>query len=678
MTTLKPPPTINIRFDAKVTAFSEKGQFPAGTVAAVIFTNKDGCSHKHIDVDKKGNLSVDYVMQPLTSNMKMTDRVKMHFMFRDNADGQLRPISAGHMGVDQLADAVKAGSNEAFQSNFNSNTVQLNFKQDALTRMHLELQALQNTKNIETSVLVDSDRHVENMKTLDHSVRTGLQSNLEITPDNGGHMFKSMFTAHIMGGEATLYNLYHLDFMGAKNYPPWLATYQLAETLHTNGLTCEQVKALPPDQATRFVGSYAQTMMRSASASRYESDLTLNEDPALADTKQGTMLSEVFKSPFREPVVKTPGKRRTVIADDCEGQTSIITDTVNHLGFMHANLKTQFEQNDNFLSYNSLMTDYFPRDLFGQMPKAHQTKLMDLAMYLGEKIHTKEIEVKVTLVSANAAAYGQEANGPKQVQAHACASLVCNHPSYPMAVMLEGTSCLADEIKTKKVDIGGEFVPMTDVVNTLTTQPPFNLMASHPELDQSEVRLAMHVTHSKGSFYRTAFCQNDTLLGAQIGDSPMSYGIDMEYLADHKIKIHMPVQGKVLKAGEYEELQHYVTARMDEIHPPLIDHHELRQDLEWAPMTLFRGCPNLDSNRPRMTAMYHATAAVDKIDGIYQAFQNEADKFNAEPKHTKIGYCRAFKSMDGVTKVLDLYSDDLSPLQQQLCPIPKTDKPKPE
>ena len=667
-TPLNPLEKINIRFKANLSAFSDQGTFPVGTVAAVILTNKDGCSHETYHADKEGNVFVNYEMKPLTTDVKLTERVKFHFWCLDNADGQLKPISAGHATVAELADLVKMGENKTFQSNFCSNTVQMQFEKDPLTRMHLEFQALENTGRIEKSVLTGSKVHLDNMKKLDLSVRNGLQKNLEISKDNGGPMFKSMFTAHIMGNEATLYNLYHLDFLGAKNYPPWLATYMLAETLHTNGLTCEQVKALTPDLATRFVGSYAQAAMRSASATQYTSDLTMSEDPKLAKTLKNTMLSEVFKSPFREPVRSIPGKRASLMDDDCEGLAAMLCDAVNHLGYMHANLRTRFSQENNFVSYNSLRSEYFPNDLFKGMPVPHRTKLIDLALYLGEKVHSNEIEPKITLVSANAASYGSEKNGPKEVQAHACASLVCNHPQHPIAIMLEGTACIADEVRVKKVDIGGEMVPMNIVVNTLTTQPPFNLTMSHPEINQTNVKLAMHVSHSKGSFYNTAFCQNDTLLGSQIGDAPMTYGIDMEYLADHKIKLHMPVQGTALNDGELDTMKTFVVKRMEEIHPPLCDRNTMREKLQWTPMTLFRGHDQMDSNRPRMTAMMHVTVDPDKVEETTKMFQKEADTFNSHPEHVKLGCCRVFPSMDGVAKVLDIYTDDLTTLQQQLTP----------
>ena len=678
--------SMRVKFDAKLTTFSSQGEFPSDTVDTVILSNCDGCSHQTVKVEKNGLLKVDYEMKPLTCETKMTDRLKMFFYYRDNCDGLAKPISAGHIRLDKLADRARHGGEEPFQSNFCSNTVAVKFVPDPQNTMHIDLQALRNNDSLRASVLSDINvdppekpklnECVELMKLLDHSVKKGLQSNLEISKENGGDMFKSMFTAHIMGGEAALYNLYHLDFDGAHNYPPWLSTYLLAETLHTNSLTCDQVKALSPDLLTKFVASYAQAPMRSASATPYTPDLTLCESPELAKTRKCSMLSEVFKGPFREPVHYLEGKRRSLIDDDCEGLAALIRDGVNHLGFLYAKHNDLFNNSSNMLAYNTMMKSYFPQDLFGQFPKKDQIKLMDLAMHIGERVHKNELECKITLVSANGASYGSEGDmhGPKHVQAHACASLVCNHPTYPLTCMLEGTACIADEVTTKKVDIADESVSMSDLVNSLTVQPPFNNLFKFPDIPKEETRLAMHVTHSKGSFYRSAFTQSNTLLGAQIGDGPMSYGVDMEFLSDHKIKVHMPVQGKILGAENFDKLQKYVTARACEIHPPMASHEDLRTELKWAPMSLFKGCDGVDTNRPVTTAMLHVTTTPKYHDTIMQQFKQESDEFNSKKVHTDLGFCRTFASMDGVTKVLHMYTDNLHPLQAQLMRKPDAAK----
>ena len=672
-------PSMKVKFQAQLTAFCEKGDFPSDTVAAVILANRDGCTHQLVDVDPHGWMNAEFEMKPMYSNVKMTDRLKMFFYYRDHCDNLLKPISAGHITLENLVKKVQNGGDEPYQSNFCSNTVAVHFKPDPTSQMHIELLALRNTDSLMPSVLTDINPpspnekrclniNVQNMRTLDHSVQKGLKANLDISQENGGPMFQSLFTAHIMGGEAALYNLYHLDFDGRRNYPPWLSTYLLAETLHTNSVTCEQVKAMKPDQLTKFTASYAQAPMRSASATPYTPDLTLAEDPSMTKTRKCSMLSEVFKGPFREPTHFIQGKRGCLIDDDCEGLAALIRDGVNHLGCLYETHHDLFKNSNNVVAFNAFMKSYFPQDLFGTMPKKDQIKLMDLAMHIGERVHKNEMECKITLVSANGASYGSEGdmNGPKQVQAHACASLVCNHPLYPTAVMLEGTACVADEISCKKVQIGDETVHMNDLVNSLTVQAPFNTLLKHPDILKEDTKLAMHITHSKGSFYRSAFCQSDTLLGSQIGNGPLEYGVDVGFLSDHSVLVHMPVQGKVLGNEDYEKLKKYVIDRSTEIHPPLADHRMIRSQLQWTPMTLFKGCDGVDTNRPVMTAMIHVTVPPDGVKKMHAQFQAEADEFNSKDEHTKLGFCRTFPTMDGVTKLLHIYTDDIGPLQSQL------------
>jgi hypothetical protein len=68
-------------------------------------------------------------------------------------------------------------------------------------------------------------------------------------------MFASIFTAHRMQDECTLYSLYHLDLDAPHHVPPFLAAYELVQTLYHNALTIEQVRALPLEGLTDFIAS---------------------------------------------------------------------------------------------------------------------------------------------------------------------------------------------------------------------------------------------------------------------------------------------------------------------------------------------------------------------------------------------------------------------------------------
>jgi hypothetical protein len=670
--------SMRLKFDAKLKVRSQKGVFPNGTIASVFITNRDDCTFHETSVDSNGTMHVDYDMRALKEGVRLTNRAKFHFFFRDNADKLLKPICSGHIGLEDLIGRVHSGGDDPvqIQCNFNTNIVEMRFvcSEENSRAMQVDLLKLGNMGAITHSVLGgDTKGFVEKLKRVDESVKDGLNKHAVIMAENGGSMFQSLFTAHTMENEATLYTMYHHDFDNPQNVPPWLCTYCLGDTMHHNAVTPEQVKGMGPEELTRFIGSYAQAPMRSATATPYTDDLILNEDPKLSQTRRCTVLSEVFKRPFSHPYHVLKGQfHGNLIDDDCEGLAALMRDLTNHLGVLFTEHREELlliiaaKGRGSSLGGNHLMQAYFPDDLFSEMPAAYQARIMDMALHLGEHLASKKIECHITLASAMGASFGSE-NVHKEIQAHACASLVCNIPNHPMAMMLEGTACMVDDqlyAAGKQVKLGGRYVSLVDVANSLTRMTTI----SDAMKQGLKCKMAMHITHNKGSFYKTAFCQNGTMLGAQIGSAPMQFGIDMEYLSDNAIKIHLPVTGKVLGVGEYAKLEEYVKARAAEIHLPLIDHHLIRSKLNWAPMTPFNGCEKLQSGRPFLTCMVHVSSD-DKIStkDLMVRAQAEVDDFNKNPEHNShLGIMRAVSTMDGVSKLLHFYSDDLSYLQKSI------------
>jgi hypothetical protein len=653
--------SIRIRFDAQISAKSKKGDFPLDTIAAVYVTNRDGCTYQHVPVSNKGVMSVNFVMESTNPRVQLTDRIKFHFYFRDNQDNMLKPVCAGHVAMVELADMIKAGAYLDVGSNFNTNTVRmtLHSNHDFSRDMHLDLLKLYQTKAIVTSVLTQSPKNLQACKKLDECIQKGIDSNTVIAMDNGGPMFLSVFTAHMMENECTLYTLYHLDFNEPEHVPAWLSTYMLAETLHHNALTIEQVKGLPLKGLTDFIASYAQAPMRSASAVPYTSDMTLNEDPKQYMTRR-SMLSEIFKRPYSHPHAVLQGYG-TLQTDDCEGLVVMLQNLTNHLGYMFETHLEDFKQTDTYLPYNNLMKRYFPKDLFSGMSSQYQNKLMEMAFFLGEHVSKKTIECKVTLVSANAASMGGA--GKTEVQAHACASMVCNDPNSHHVVMMEGTACTTDDQDARRLKIGQKYVNVAEVANALSSTAPFN----HFMEGGFKTKVAVHLTHSHGSFYRTAFCQNDAILGSQIGQGKLTFGVDMEYLADESIKVYMPVSGKDLPQGEYDLLKQYIKDRRAEIHPPLVDHDELRASLKWQPIGPFRGCKELQPGRSFTTCLVHVLAdAQNPAEALLSRINAEVEQFNTSSELSKLGVMRAFPSMDGVSKVFHMYTDDTEAMANRL------------
>ena len=671
--------SMRVRFDAKLKVMSQKGSFPSDTVATVFVTNRDDCSYQEVPVAKDGTMSVDFEMKALKEGVKLTDRLKFHYFFRDNVDKLLKPITSSHLGISEVIDRVRTGRDPfQVQCNFNTNVVEMRFtrNEEHSQLMHADFLKLGNMRALAPSVLgSNTTDFLDNLRRVDESVKDGLQQHTNVTNENGGNMFQSLFSAHTMENEATLYTLYHHDFDAPQNVPPWLCSYMLGETLHHNAVTPEQVKLMTPEEITKFIGSYAQGPMRSATATPYTDDLILNDEPKFVRTRQYTMLSEVFKRPFSHPYHLLQGRTHgCLMDDDCEGLAVLMRDLTNHLGLIYREHREELEpiiaargrKGASSLGGNTVMQAYFPDDLFSEMPVSYQARLMDMALHLGEHIENKKIECHITLASAMGASFGTT-NVHKEIQAHACASLICNVPGHSSAMMLEGTACMVDDnlyAAGKKIKFSGVYVPLTDVANFLTKM--VNIESAMK--DKLNSKTAMHITHSKGSFYRTAFCQNGTMLASQIGNEPMQFGVDMEFLSDNQIKVHLPVTGKALGDGGYAKLEEYVKARRNEIHLPLVDHNVIRSKLNWAPMTPFNGCDKLASERPFITCMVHVTSN-DKVSTaeLLRRATMEVDEFNSKPEHNShLGVMRAVATMDGVSKLFHIYTDDLSYLQKSI------------
>ena len=143
--------SIQIQFDAQLSTRCQKGEFPRDTIAAVYVTNRDDCSFQKVDVSPEGKMSVNFLMAPMEKNVLLTDRIKFHFYFQDSMDNNsLKPICAGHMPLVELADKVKDGGSWMTSSNWNTNTVQMDFipNDNHSMGMYTDLLKLYNNKAI--------------------------------------------------------------------------------------------------------------------------------------------------------------------------------------------------------------------------------------------------------------------------------------------------------------------------------------------------------------------------------------------------------------------------------------------------------------------------------------------------------------------------------------------------
>ena len=654
---------VRIRFDATLQALSDLGEFPRDIVHTVILTNRDDCTHKIVPVSPDGRLSVTYDMEPIKA--PLTDRMKLFYYFKNEVTKQLDPICAGHMTLTELAKMISDGGSHETSCNFKSNRVIMTIEANPAHGHLMTADLLERYKNneITESVLSKSSEHARTAELLSNHIQQSLPNEMIVAHENGGTMFQSLETMHVMSGEKTLLPLYHLDFDQPAKMPPYLATYLMLATLHYTGYTIEQVNAMSGNQKTDFLAAYAQSPMRSAKAVPYTSDVTMTDDPRA--TKRAE-LSEVFKRPYSHPYVLG-----TLHADDCEGFASLIRLLVSRLAYMYKEYTPKFES-DNILEYNSLMKECFPPKLFdpATVTNGYQIKLMKMMLNLGKIVAEDQIACAIVLGSANAAS--AQCTEQTSVMGHAYACMINKDPLSPYSVILEGTACMVDDQRPKLLKLGNRYVSVSDVANSISCSPTFNTFMEREYTTQ----IAMHITHDKSSFYRAAFLQNDTLLGTAMNTGPTSghpgrenllYGVDIEHLTNDSVKVYMPVMGAMFTDGEYQRLKEYVIARQEEIHPPLVDPKDLMTHLNWTPLTSFKGVDRLQASRRYTTLMVHVLATEEHpVNQLLARATKEAAAFNSDPENLWMGAMYAYPSMDGISKVLYLYTDDTTELEKRL------------
>ena len=656
---------VRIRFDATLETRSELGVFPANIVHTVILSNRDDCTYQIVPVTADGKISVSYDMQSNKDTVRMTDRIKIFFYYKKKrAAGQLLPICAGHMPLLQLAKLIAEGGEHTTACNFTSNQVILKIKSSPSYSHTMHCDLLDRVKNHEIveSVLSRSAEHAQTIDLLCQHIQRLMPTEMLVSPDNGGTIFQSLDTMHVMSGEKTILPLYHLDFEQPDSVPLALATYLMLATLHFKGVTIEQVDSMSGNALTDFLAAYAQAPMRSVKAVPYTSDETMTDNPK---ARHMSVLSEVFKRTCSYPCLEG-----CLLADDCEGFAGLIRLMICHLGYMFKTYTPRFESN-NLPTYSSLMKESFPPELFPNISMPYQAKLMKMMLKLGQIVADDKIACAIVLGTANAASAG--CADQTKVSGHAYACMINKDPFSPYTVILEGTTCMVDDQMPKMLKMRDRCVSVSDVVNSISCSSTFNTFMG----EGYETQVAMHITHDKSSFYRAAFLQNDTLLGTVLrpgassghpGKENLMYGVDIEHLTNDNVKVYMPVTGKIFENGEYQRLKEYVIARQVEIHPPLLSPKDLMAGLKWVPLSPFKGVDRLRAGRQYTTLMVHVLATEEHPwEQLLVRATREAEAFNADPKNLRMGVMHAYASMDGVSKVLHLYTDDTTELESRLA-----------
>lgn len=682
-----------LNFKVKTTVTVHDTPFTHNVINTVIFNNRDGCSYTKISDIQGNEFNVQYDMHSETTDVYLTDTIKIHAFCRDPVSDELILVGAGWVELDEFISMIKKRETLKFAHNFSNNAIHMLFSPIdsdpvSCTRMEAEYNALFTSKKIQRSVLRDTKEHNDIFAKISNHITETLPMVANVSKENGGTMFQNLLSAHGMCGQLSAYYTYYDEMVTAfvPNFPSWLMMYFLADTLHFRNMTVDDVKALEMNHFVKFIGNIGQTLQRCVNGAPYFSDYTLNG----ADTnKVERISSEHLKRFLSEPLTK----RECVIMDDCEGTAAVVCQLFEYFRYFYEEYYAKFKDAfDDLVDQKKVMflqllvTQCFPDNKFA-LGYNEKKQLMELAFYIGEFVSKKHILPRVNVMSANAAAYGDTAedgtnNGSSgkarriEMQGHACASIGVDHPAYKTEILVEGTSFVMDNISdgrlvTSMKNGKPEENNLTDLLTTLY----FTLNDGKP-MNPNDQRVSMFMSHEKSKFYKAVFCQNNVIVGCrdQITNK-VEYGVPFCRIHDKTNRVNMPIEGSSLSPGEYNKLKAFVKQRAYEIHPPYVNPTVFMERLKWNKMTLNKGPVSpLDSTQrllnfkrdlaPCMVSTCTSKMSAKDVDAMYQRLVDNCNELNKRPN--LIAVHNAYKTQDSIVHAMQIYIDDTKEIQRRL------------
>jgi len=650
---------MRITFSAVATAFSTKTQYPPSLIRNVVVCNNDHHTYQHIENVKNGEFTVDFDLTPIVENAKLSDELKFHFFTGDVP----AVVAAGGVPMECIAKTMSDPTHKAdymFSGNFNTTTVHLVFKA-------CEKPVNVNLPKMVPSLLRATEATAQLFSVMSKGVAAVLGKTIQIEPRLGAPMFCNLLTAHNMQNQLTT----HLHFQNdveptphdsARFYNSGLTMTALAEALHSQCVTAEQALNMPvaSKQFTVFVSAVCQSFTRSAHLCPYWSDMVL--DDSLDSAGQVKLqVSESFKLPLREPFFANKKFANFLNADDCEGQATFMLHIFRSFQRLEETYSGETKRDHGFLA------QFFPSHQF-DMTQEHKGLMFDLALKIGAAIRKGEIRCDIVLLAAGAAALGDEIG---HIGGHATCVLVnCCNPDSPVDVLMEGTnSIIADDderfLKFHSPN-GPRGMSMVQVANLLTKE------IGGKDFSQADSRRIIHINKSTSKqFYKTAFCQNGTLL-ATAKEDRLSYGVSMQSIANYDVKVLMPVAPSLLdtlvgKPCATEFLDQYCEARRIELHPPMVPTSKIIEaTMAWSPIGAYVQPQELVGRDYKVcitTTSYRDPVLRDAA--LHRALAL-AEEWNGNAKQQQIGHLSAYQAMDTVYTRLCLWMDNTTQLASAL------------
>jgi len=603
-----------------------------------------------------GKADVDFELKAEKPNVKLTDTLKFHFY-----NGNDIPVvaAAGYIPLSSIKTLMEGEKIPPFswRCNFSSVMVMVNLTPPD-SKMTIDLSECQK------SCLHKSDMAQHLFSVSSQGVSNILSKKLNVKAENGSPMFLNLMTAHNMENQVTTHMHYQTDVEPTKRdskrfFKSGLTMTALCEALHATSQTVGKVMSLDTTQKqfTHFVTMVCQSYMRSAHVCPYEFDKVI--DSSLTSSgKVQRVVSESFKLPFREPFFGGSSQANFLNADDCEGQATFML-------YLFKSFQHMYEK------YGAKSQKYhkvFPSHLF-KMSDKDKLKLWDLGMKIGKLASVGTLRCDIILIAAGSAALG---DGGNQLGGHAtCVMVNSSNPNEPFDILMEGTNSMTwdDDTRTITLQLPTELKTMSlvDVANLLTTQ----IAGLQGDIDKNDSRCLIHLNKVlEGRFYKTAFCQNGSLLATNCMYGKMEYGVDMTNISNYDQKILMPVSPKLINTlsqndDAHDFLMRHCAERRFEIHPPPVSTHCILDATKpWTPLGLFEEPCELKGREYKvcltMTSVRDPAQRLELKEGIDRYLANWNKKYN------QIGFCSTYVAFDTVFTKLCFWTDNLDALQRTL------------
>jgi hypothetical protein len=505
-----------------------------------------------------------------------------------------------------------------------------------------------------------------------------LNNNIEIKQHLGANMFTNLIASHNMEDQLTTHLHFQRDVTPTEHdsmrfLESGLSMSAVAEAMHAQCMTAGEVMALPTssEKFTLFVSAVCQSYTRSAHLFPYVSDLVMDDDLDSAGMIK-YHLSESFKLPFREPFFFDEKFALAFNPDDCDGDATFTKHVASSFEHLEQNHDYGFRPDVeacNGKRDDLFMSNFFPAHMFN-MTRTQKQSVLQVALKIGEAFRKGNLECHIMLLAAGAAKQGDECS--EDIGGHAANVLVnyCDQ-NRPLELLMEGTNSITADSDTRTLRVntpkGPMDMSMVQVANMLTKE------IAGKDFSPIDSRIVMHVDNATSKqFYRTAFCQNGTLLATSKPDQSLSYGVSMQHLSDYDIKVQMPINPDLLNSivensNASDFLDKYIDVRRGEIHPPPVPKEIiLKATQAWSSMKLYEH-PPIVSGRDYKVCLA-STAFRDpalRTAALFRAMAT-AGEWNANIKQQQIGYLMAYEAFDSVFTKLYLWTDNTTQLASAL------------